>query len=385
MGAATEFEKLRKRRRIKRAFKRTTWMMLLSVLAAVGFLVWSLAYYLDFGSQMQNYLASMRPGGGFPIMLDDMHVEKLIPMGQDVAVVSPSGHYVYNQHGARLHTLLSGYSNPVTIGSGGKLLTYDNGGSRVRISTKTGLLYDLERSAKVLAADICETGAFALAESSKGSLGAVTAYSPKNQEMYHWETSQGYLYSLALDDQGSRFAAASVNAVDGVLSSRLHFHHFSATQEMGTAQLPDQLVLSMEWNEDGRLQVITDRQLHIYDAYGTELFVMDTPADITGFENSPQGVIYIASGDSRSPQGATITGYDSTLRQLGSWQSLRKIYSMQYFDGRLLILTDGQLYLADRHLVQVKARGSTEDMTAVCAVGGSIYAITGEGLIHQGL
>ncbi|MEG0753745.1 MAG: hypothetical protein RR461_07940, partial [Angelakisella sp.] len=116
----------------------------------------------------------------------------------------------------------------------------------------------------------------------------------------------------------------------------------------------------------------------------TELFVGDTPEGLTYFENSPQGVLYLASGDSQSTGGVTVTGYDSTLRQLGSWNSIRKVFSMQYYADRLLILTDGKLYLSDKNLSQVKER-SVSGLTAVCGVGSSLYGINAEGLIHTGL
>lgn len=385
MGSATEFDKLRKKRRLRRAFKRTTWMMILAILAAAGFLIWSVGYYLDFGSRLTNYLSSMRPGPGYPVSLDDMDVSQLIPMGTDIAVITASGNYIYNQNGARLYTCLNSYSNPVTKGSAGKLISYDSMGQQVKITTKTELLYSLERQGKVFAADICNTGAFAIAESSKGSLGQVTAYSAKNEEMYRWETSQGYLYDLALNGNGTMFAAATVNSTNGDISSRIHFHHFSATGEIAVAELSDELVLSMRWNSEQRLQVITDRRLHVYDETGAELFVADCPPDVTGFENSAEGVIYLASGDHRSPEGAVITGYDSTLRTLGSWKSGRKIFSMQYYGGRLLVLTEGKLYLADRNLAQVKERKTGEALTACCGIGNVVYGITSEGLTRQGL
>ncbi|MEG1686488.1 MAG: DUF5711 family protein [Angelakisella sp.] len=381
MGAATEFDKLRKRRRLRRAFKRTTWLMILAVLAAVGFLLWSVGYYLDFGSRARNYLSSIRSGPGYPVSLDDMDVHELIPMGTDIAVVTRSGNYIYNKNGARLYTCLNHYSNPVTRGGGGKLITYDSGGQEVKISTKTALLYTLHREGKVFAADICGTGAFAIAESCKGSLGLVTAYSANNEEMYRWETSQGYLYQLSLNSRGTMFAAATVNSQGGKLSSRLHFHHFSASEQAGSVELPDELVLSMVWVEqEQRLQVITDKRLHVYDSYASELFVADIPEGMTDFENSPDGVIYLASGDSRSPQGVTVTGYDGTLRQLGSWQLHRKLFSMQYYDNRLLLLAEGKLYLSDRTLGQVKERETDEVLTLACGIGNQLYGVTGQGL-----
>ena len=122
MGKATEFDKLRKRRRIKRAFRRTTMLMIFGAIALSLFLIWSVAYQLDFTSRAQNFFSSLKPGSGFPVAVDDMNVEKLLPLGKDVAVITTSGNYVYNSRGARLATFLNSYNIPVTHAAGGKLL-----------------------------------------------------------------------------------------------------------------------------------------------------------------------------------------------------------------------------------------------------------------------
>lgn len=385
MGDVTNYDKLRRRRRLKRAFKRTTWMLLLAVLATGAFLLWSVGYYLDAGSRISNYLSSMRPGAGYPVSLDDMDVSGILPMGSDVAVVTRSGSYIYNQYGARLNTCLNSFSNPVTKAAGGKLLTFDSLGQQVRIYTKTELLYDIFTSGRLLGADICATGAFAIAQTAKGALGEVVAYSAKSEELYRWNTSQGYLSDLRLNPRGTVFAAAGVNAPDGVLTTRIHFHRLETPGEDGTAVLADELLLSMMWNESDQLQVITDRALYLFDQTGKTLVSAELPGEVTNFCNSPEGAIYLACADEGNPRGAVVTGFDSALRTLGSWSSPRKVFQLQYSNGRLFILTEGKLYLGDRALNQIKERESGADMTAICAIGNHIYGITGEGLVRQGI
>ena len=184
MGKATEFEKLRKRRRIKRVFKRTTMLMIFAAMALSLFLIWSVAYQLDFSSRAQNFFSSLKPGGGFPVAVDDMNVEKLLPLGKDVAVVTTSGNYVYNSKGARLATFLNSYNIPVTYTAGGNLLTFDAGGNGLRVDNKSEELYQLTTEGKITAGAICETGAFAVADSERGSLGRVTAVSYTHLDVY---------------------------------------------------------------------------------------------------------------------------------------------------------------------------------------------------------
>ncbi len=384
MGKATEFDKLRKRRRIKRAFRRTTMLMIFGAIALSLFLIWSVAYQLDFTSRAQNFFSSLKPGSGFPVAVDDMNVEKLLPLGKDVAVITTSGNYVYNSRGARLATFLNSYNIPVTHAAGGKLLTFDAGGNGLRVDNKSEELYQLTTQGKITAGAICETGAFAVADSDQGSLGRVTVYNAQCEEMYRWTTGKCHLYQLALDQNGEMFCAAGVQVADGNLVSQLHFHHFNKDEEAGYVELPDELVLSLCWNLSGRLQVITDRSLRVYDKNGVEMARADVPADLTNFENSPNGFIYLASGDYRAAEGALVTAYDEMLRQTGSVRLGEKIFSLQHDSGHLLLLTENQLYLGDQSLSQLKPREGQE-LFYVAGVGNHLYGIAEEGLIYEGL
>ena len=69
---------------------------------------------------------------------------------------------------------------------------------------------------------------------------------------------------------------------------------------------------------------------------------------------------------------------------MGSYHTDRRILSLEFTDGRLLILTEGQLLLGDGMLAQVQERRSG-DLYYVCAAGNTIYGITPEGLVRESL
>ena len=52
--------------------------------------------------------------------------------------------------------------------------------------------------------------------------------------------------------------------------------------------------------------------------------------------------------------------------------------------GRLLLLTDKQLYLADQNLSQLKPREG-RGLFYVASVGNHLYGIAEEGLVYEGL
>lgn len=101
------------------------------------------------------------------------------------------------------------------------------------------------------------------------------------------------------------------------------------------------------------------------------------------YENIP-GHLYIAYGDYRDPAGVTIQAYDGELNRTGSGRVDRRLLALAAGGGHLLVLTEGQLYLGDAALKEMKPRAH-QDLYQVCLAGNSVYGITPEGLTRSGL
>jgi len=180
MGRTSQFDKLRKKRRRKRLFRRTVAAAVLAALAAAAVFAVTVVYQLDLRSQLENYAASLRGGGGFPVALDGMTVHRLLPMGKDVAVVTSAGTYIYNSSGARINSCLNNYRTPQARAAGGKILTYDLGGADLRVDNKAKQLHALTvKGGSLLAADIAQNGAIAVAQTGVGVDAMVLAYNPE--------------------------------------------------------------------------------------------------------------------------------------------------------------------------------------------------------------
>ena len=388
MGKTTEFEQLRRKRRRLRNLKRMAAAALLLAAAAGGLVAAGKIYRWDIGTRWSNFLSSLRPGGGFPVTVDDLDVLQLLPLGQDVAVVSSSGTYIYNSRGARLAIWPNSYNEPVSKTAGGKLLTCDLGGTQLRVDSKSEQLAALEMDGRILAADISESGSLAVASETRGHLAKVTAYDSRFAEMYSWYTSACYIHDVAMARDGNMFAAAGINAVDGSLIAQLRIHHLSLDEdeaEVAAVEFPDEMILSLRWTAENKIQVITDRSFYVFDQYGNLQASAEAPSGMVAYDNCAAGGIYVAYGDYREARGTQVVAYGPGLELLGSASVDRKILSLQYVsEGHVLLLTEGRLYLGDRSLSQLKER-EAEDLYFVCGVGNSIYGITPEGLIRASL
>lgn len=382
----TQFDKLRKQRRRRKRMRRLVTTLLVLAITGVGVLVAAVVYQLDLATQVQNTWASATTRGeGFPISARNLQVRGIDTLGRDLVVVADSGVYLYNPKGGLLAARVNQYTQPVVRMAGGKLLTYDLGGYNLRVDNKVKELHSLTAPGRIYAADLSQSGHLAVASAPEGFLAQVTVYSPTAQVRYNWYTNDCYITDLSLSPRGDFFCAAGVSSgADGSLQGQLRFLQTDRDQELAKVLLPGELVLSMAWVPEGRLQVVTDRGAYLYDKDGSQLAHTPLPRDITHLEHHPQGGLYLAHGDHRSAGGAVVEAYGPDLKLLGSTATDRRILSLEADGTRLLILTEGRLLLGDATLSQIQQRRET-DLYYVAAAGNMIYGITPRGLVQEEL
>lgn len=383
MGKASQFDKLRRSRKRKRFFRRTVAAIAGTALTLACLAAFAVVYQLDLRSALENSIASLKGGGGFPVPLTEVNVQQLLPMGGDVAVVTGAGTYIYNGNGALLNSCLSSYRTPQTKTAGGKLLTYDLGGSGLRVDNKAKNLYTTTVSGTLLAADIAPTGAIAAVQSVPGAYAQVSAYNPRFELMYAWTVQDSYITGVSLSPRGERMSCAGLTMEGQHLVSLLRIHHFDRDQEAARVSLPDQLIVSMVWNDEEEIQVVTNRNLYLFSSEGEQLAMTALPGELITYENVP-GAVYIAYGDYRDPAGVTVLSYSGDLEREGSVSLDRRLISITSDGNHVLVLAEGQLYLGDPSLRELKQRGHS-DLYMVCPAGSYIYGVSPDGLIHAPL
>lgn len=358
--------------------------MVATAVAMVVFLALVLVYHMDVRSQLENYAISLRGGGGFPVALDGMSVQKLLPMGRDAAVLTSAGAFIYNSNGARVNSCLNNYRTPQARTAGGKLLTYDLGGTGLRVDNKAKELYSLTlESGSFLAADIAENGAIAAARTTTGAYAMVSAYNPRFELMYSWTVQDSYITDVELSPKGTMMCCAGVTMEGQHIVSLLRIHHFDRDEEAARVALANEVIASMVWTDREEIQVVTDQHLYLFDQEGKQLAMASLPGELITYENVP-GHLYVAYGDYRDPAGVTVLAYNEDLDRVGSASVHRRLLSVTCDGKHLLVLTEGRLYLADTDLSEMKTR-NYQDLYQVCLAGSSIYGITPDGLIRGSL
>lgn len=230
MSELTEFEEARRRRRRKKNWRRTKKLaIVLAVVAVIGITVFA-GRQLGWGSHLTNLAASLRGGKGFPVTLDRQETRQLIGVKGGVALCTEGSVTIYNTGGVITGEFLHSYNSPVSVYSGGRLLTYDVGGTDWMLTNKTKTLQSGTGSGILLGGTLNDKGTVALSRRGGSGLSTVTVYNARGEEIFLLESGDCYLSVLALNGKGTWLAAGGVTSGGGALGCGIKLHDMTGRQ-----------------------------------------------------------------------------------------------------------------------------------------------------------
>lgn len=383
MSELTEFEEARRRRRRKKTWRRTRRLaVVLAVIAVLGLLFFA-GRQLGWGSHLSNLAASLRGGKGFPVALDRQETRQLIGIKGGVALCTEGSVTVYNTGGVITGEFLHSYGSPVSVYSGGRLLTYDVGGTDWMLTNKTKTLQSGTGQGILLGGTLNDKGTVALSRRGGSGLSAVTVYNARGEEIFLLESGDCYLSVLALNGKGTWLAAGGVASGGGALGCGIKLHDMTGRQPAVSLSWPDEILLKAQWCGDGLLAV-TDRGARVISTGGAVLHEIRFTETPTAIAIGSGGQLYTACGDSREAAGVTITAYDAELNEAGTYTTAQRVISLSAEKNRVLILTEGTLLLGDAALTEVSDRQEA-GIERIAPWQNGYYCITEEGLTHRRL
>ncbi len=356
LSKIADFKKERLKKNIIYRLKRTTVYTILAIVIIASIFIWFIALNYDFLGKIRCNTASMATGKGFPIMLEDSNVSKLISVKNDVAVVTKTATYMYNKNGARLYTDVNDYVTPIVKTAGYNLLTYDFGAYEFKITNNIGKVYEETRQYKIYDCDITANGYYAIAELPMGSLAQVTVYDNSNKDIYSWKSSLGYVTDVSFNINGDMLSVVDINTDDGYMSSDITLHNIRKNVDPIYINLEKELVLSVCWTTENTLQIITDKNIRIYDKNGESRFVTKAPDNMNTYLNDENGGVYIASYNKYTNPSTTIFAYDKLLKVSGQKTLNEKVKEIVKDDDKLLFLTDTSTFLSNPFLSEMNKR-----------------------------
>lgn len=234
----------RKRQKDKKV-RRIVWIVLVILLAGIAILKLCEVDFSRFGSR--NSSASVL-GDNFPYSLDGSDGVTVHKEGTKLAVLTGSSVTVLNpSDGKEEFTAVHGYANPITAASDSYLVTYDQGGSKLRLDYSGENLYEIENENGFLCADVADDGKVVYAAQSTEKRSDIQVITKTRTDKMQYSLSYGFVTNIAIRDNGSQVAFVAMNSKDAHLQPKLYLMRVKDTEPYASFDLPAAQVLDIAY------------------------------------------------------------------------------------------------------------------------------------------
>ena len=147
-----------------------------------------------------------------------------------VAMLSESGQELY-------HADVKFHKSAVTD-NGTSAAAYDIGGREIYLLNAKGLVRKLETDGEILGCYLNARGDLAVTAGKKGYKAAVSVYDSKGELRFEFKSSDRFLMTAAIQNDGSQMAAATMGETEGSFASTVVLYRMDSTEPLANCQLP---------------------------------------------------------------------------------------------------------------------------------------------------
>ncbi|MBE6545952.1 MAG: hypothetical protein E7668_00740 [Ruminococcaceae bacterium] len=217
-----------------------------------------------------------------------------------VAAVSPSRISIFTSTGRRTLNSTSGFSSPYMVSSAKYLLVYDTSGTTFSVYNSFARIYTETLDYPVTDACFSGAGGFVIVTRSADSRSVVCSYNKGFHKIAELRADY-YLFDIAANEERDQLTMLSYEAGNGTGRTVLSVRDMTMT-EHERMEFDGEFPLAVDFLEDQRFAVITDRCIRIYDK-NLELFEKSedySGGTITGYSITAEGIAVSAVLNSKN-------------------------------------------------------------------------------------
>ena len=234
-------------------------------------------------------------------------------------------------------------ATPMVCSEGGRAISFDIGGTSVRVFNKTEVLASTETGGAIISASINQNGWYAVCSHEGGaSGGSVTVYNDAGKPVYRVNLASGYVLSAVLTSDNKSMAILNLTP-DG---SRISFYELNSKDVDHVYELPGRLILDMSYTTGGAALLVTEDSLITVDKKneGTELYNYEGRS--LGGYSIDAGNIVLYMLDYNVGYNGRIVSINEKGSILGETETDREVIAISFSGGNVALLrSDGVLVL----------------------------------------
>lgn len=297
MASEQRAEERRERKREKdRKTRRIVWIVLAVLVVII--IVMKLCE-IDY-NQMKSVLSggtqavSDKLDGDFPYTLDSSDKVSVQKQGSRLAVLTSSSVSVLDPGDANVEfTAVHGYANPIMKVSDSYLVTFDQGGKKLRLDYSGENLYEINSKTSVLCADVADNGNVAYATTSEEKRSDVYILSKTQDEKLKYSVSYGFVTNIAVSDNGKKVAFLAMNSQDAKLMSKLYLMNAGDSEPYAEFDISGSTILDIEFDSN-KLFVIGNDFLSVVSGDDMKSVIKQGSMNTVCFDYMPDGELVLA-------------------------------------------------------------------------------------------
>jgi hypothetical protein len=316
-------------------------------IAVVAFLFWSYRDTLTpqkIYNWFQTKITGQSVGDGYPISIEGSNVstDNFSQNDGNCVYVSSTAMTVTDSLGKQVFSVGHSYSDPALAFSGNRYILWNIGGTGYTIVQSTDNISKETYSDKIHAADISESGTYAILSESTDYASSVKIYNKNNVMIYSYQFADGYGSAVALSPDSSMCIVTTISEKDGELYSKLTVLDFASATPKSEYTSDGNLITKLKWLKNGTIYAVGDSSISVGSSAGDF-------SDI-----SYEGKTLTASNFSSTKAFISVTSYahngPSTLMIISSSDNIQSVS----FDNRISAISSYSTTVAvlEGHTIQ---------------------------------
>lgn len=273
------------------------------------------------------------------------------PYGSDILLVNNNGLKLVNNKGTDVWIKPVTLTNPMVDIEGNYMLLADlDGNNTLNLYDRKGnIITEYPIKSDILSAKICKKRYAAAAVSEEGYKGSVVVYNKKAEEIFKWNSGEGYITDIDISNNGKYIAVAQMMSDRNEVYSKIHVINVSAEKEVSVTECASQLVTKISFDKNDNITALGDSKVYGLKKNGSQIFCIDLAG------KSPQSYD-ISGGDRivflcRDNRGNSVLEiYSRRGKLLGTYTSSDKI-------NHFSVCRDSIVVSTGRNIVSLSQKG----------------------------
>lgn len=325
-----------------------------------------------------TFFAGLGSGDGYPYQIDGITIKDANITNSDLVLVYDDNVTVLDSTAKELSSLAHNYDHPVMSSNSGRVLLYDEGGTKFRVQSKTRVLYEKQMPYMILTGAMGKNGTVAVASRAADAQSMLTVYNNKEKEIFVWKCAQENIISCDVSDNGKLFAVSVLGVENGSVYSKVYIFDKKSSSPKISFSYPDSAVSTVRFLSNETLFVLGNNLCSVINKDGVEQKIdvsVNTPYMIHISDNNT--AVLVLSKYSSTTQ-KIINVYDKTGAALFTREIDGFVKSVSTDGKYVAVLTDKDVQIYD---MKGELKGTAEvnaDAEKVMVAGKNTYVYSAD-------